>query len=140
MTDLREQLQSIYDQHGKLTPGIVVEEARDPDHPLHARVGWSTDEATLAHERRLDKARELIRSVKIQYRNDQGEFKDVRAFHSFRAPEGGRKFEPAEKVAQDPMMTKILLNEMEREWRNLRKRYEGFDEFYQLIRKDLDAA
>jgi hypothetical protein len=31
---LRDQLQAIYNERGKLTPTIVVDEARDESHPL----------------------------------------------------------------------------------------------------------
>jgi hypothetical protein len=39
-TAIRDQLQSIYDEQGVLTPALVVETARDENHPLHASFEW----------------------------------------------------------------------------------------------------
>ncbi len=36
--NLRDHFQAIYDQHGQLTPALVVQVARPKDHPLHDRV------------------------------------------------------------------------------------------------------
>ena len=49
---------------GQLTPQNTVERARDPTNPLHAYFTW--DDAKAADERRLDQARLLIRSVRVE--------------------------------------------------------------------------
>lgn len=49
---------------GQLTPHNTVERARNPDNPLHAYFTW--DDAKAAEERRLDQARLLIRSVRVE--------------------------------------------------------------------------
>ena len=51
---------------GALTPAAVVDAARDPTSPLHASFEWDNTEA--AHQYRLDQARTLIRSVRIDVR------------------------------------------------------------------------
>jgi hypothetical protein len=48
---------------GRLTPEAVVEDARDSRSPLHSQFEW--DDAKAAHHHRLDRARELIRSVRV---------------------------------------------------------------------------
>jgi hypothetical protein len=48
---------------GRLEPEAVVEAARDRESPLHSYFTWSNREA--ADKRRLDEARELIRSFKL---------------------------------------------------------------------------
>lgn len=54
---------AIEERHGELTPAIVVEEARAPDHPWHDEFEWN-DEA--AGERfRLNQARRLIARVRV---------------------------------------------------------------------------
>jgi len=53
---------------GILTPEAVVEDARDPDSPLHGEFNW--DDASAAHQHRLDQARALIRSVRVTVRNE----------------------------------------------------------------------
>jgi hypothetical protein len=137
MTDLREQLQTIYQQHGRLTPKLVLEEARDPEHPLHSRFTW--DDAEAAEKYRLNQAHELIQSVKVSYRDDQGRPKDVRQFHAVRR-EQEFVYEPLTEIANDDVTRQILLRDMERDWKTLKKRYDGVREFLDLVRRDLDAA
>lgn len=135
-TGLRDQLAMIHQAHGKLTPHLVLETARDPQHPLHSRFEWND---SLAAERyRLAQAHELIRSVRVVYRSTQGE-RSVRAFQAVRAPTG-YVYEPAEKVLRDPFTTQLILNEMRREWEQLRARYEDFKEFAEMVRADINEA
>ena len=75
----QEALQSLYDEHGTLTPSLVVAAAVDPSHELHPRFVWDDSEA--AKRYRLVQASGLIRSVHI--RIDRGEDSEpvrVRAF------------------------------------------------------------
>jgi hypothetical protein len=135
---LRDQLQTIYDNHRTLTPGIVVDEARDPEHPLHARFEW--DDSVAGEKWRHHQAHELITSVKITYKTPSGTAREIRQFHAIRK-ETGHVYEPTEEVLRDEVMTKILLADMEREWRTLKKRYDQFTEFRNMIHRDLgDAA
>ncbi len=57
------ELQSIYSKHDALTPEIVLNEARDPEHPLHKRFTWDDSEA--AERWRVHQAQVLIRSVNV---------------------------------------------------------------------------
>jgi hypothetical protein len=50
---------------GILTPNDVVEAAKNTNSALHDQFTWDTE--TAAHERRLDQARTIIRSVKIRF-------------------------------------------------------------------------
>lgn len=131
---LRDQLQTIYDRRGRLTPALVVDEARDASHPLHHRFEWDN---TVAGARwREQQAHELIRSVKISYATQTGAVKDVRAFHAVRQPTG-HVYEPVERVVTDDVMRQVVLADMERQWRELRRRFEHFDEFAQMVQRDL---
>lgn len=137
MVSLRDHLQSVYDRHGVLTPAIVLDEARDPAHPLHHRFTWDDDAA--AESWRKHQAQELIRSVRIVYREatDTEPARSVRAFHAIRR-ENGHVYEPAEKVAEDPFAKKLLLADMEREWRALHRRYSDFAEFAEMVKRDIE--
>lgn len=144
MSDLRSHLQNIYDVHGKLTPELVVEVARDPGHPLHHRLEWNNSLAGEAYRRQ--QASELIRSVQVTYaKSPDGQARRVRAWHSVRYTEDGAelpsrsgyRYEPAAKVATDPLLARIVLADMEREWRSLRRRYEQFEEFWKMIRDEV---
>jgi hypothetical protein len=133
VSDLREQLQGIYERRGKLTPSLVVDEARDVDHPLHGRFEW--DDAVAGENWRREQAHELIQSVRVTYRDSGGERRQVRQFHAVRR-EQETVYEPLEVIAGDEMSKQILLREMERDWQTLRKRYQHVREFVEMIRRE----
>jgi hypothetical protein len=49
---------------GVALPEVVVQEARNPKHPLHQEFDWNDSSA--AHKHRLDTARHLIASVEVE--------------------------------------------------------------------------
>lgn len=136
MTDLRGQLQAIYDEHKRLTPSLVVDAARDKAHPLHARFEW--DNAIAGEKYRLDQARDLIRSVRVVYREaDEREgARTIRAYHAVRDDEGVA-YRPAEEIAESPFLSKLLVQQMELEWKQLHRKYAQFSEFLLMVRRDL---
>lgn len=136
---LRDQLQAIYDGHGKLTPAIVVDEARDESHPLHTRFEW--DDAAAGESWRRQQAHELIRSVRVVYReaDEKNPERSVRAYHAVRTDDG-HSYEPVEKVTEDDFTRRLVLADMEREWKALHRRYQQFGEFLKMVRRDVDAA
>lgn len=139
MSDYRDVLLSIREEHGRLTPRIVLEEARAAEHPLHSRFEW--DDAIAGDKYRLAQAHDLITALKVKYApaDDAKPERLGRAFHAVRDAEGPEpyRYEPAETVAADPLMTKLVLADMEREWRALFHRYKQFSEFAVLVRGDL---
>lgn len=138
---LRDQLQAVYDKHGRLTSAIVIDVARDPDHPLHPRFEW--DDSIAGEQYRYIQAGKLIRSVKITYTRRTRTSEDVRtlrAWHSLPDPETEASYRPLDEITEDPVATKILLAEMEREWRTFKRRWEHMREFVDLIRREIDAA
>lgn len=54
---------------GRLTPDVVVSEAKNPKHPLHDYFTWDDSEA--AHLHRIHEARSLIRSVRVQFETEE---------------------------------------------------------------------
>jgi hypothetical protein len=132
LADLREELQAIYDRRGQLTPALVVEEARPLQHPLHDRFEW--DDAKAGEEWRRSQAHRMIQSVRITYAHNAatGEPQVVRAWHAVSTP-AGHIYEPADRVARDPLLVELVKRDMERDWVALRARYEQFDEFWRMI-------
>jgi hypothetical protein len=139
VSGLRDELLSVRVQHGKLTPQLVVDTARDPEHPLHSRFEWNDSVAGEAWRRH--QAHDLIRKAKVVYReaSDTEPEKSIRAFVPIRAEEG-HVFDPVEEVAEDPFRRKLALADMEREWKVLFRRYQEFGEFLDMVRRDVDAA
>lgn len=132
---LRDQLEAIRKDHGELTAEAVVLAATPKDHPLHTRV-FDRPSKEAASAWYLHQARELIQSVKVVYReaDEEGPAREVRAFHAI-----ARRYEPVEKIAQDPVAREILLAQMEREWEQFQGRYEHFREFAEMIAASLAA-
>lgn len=65
---LHKQLQAIFDQHGKMTPQILLREIERPDHPMHDEIDWSKEHASGHPEvYRLAQARDIIRAHKLIY-------------------------------------------------------------------------
>lgn len=64
MTQVAAALRALESAAGRLAPADVVEAARDPQSPLHSHFEW--DDTDAARKYRLDQARTLIRSVKIE--------------------------------------------------------------------------
>lgn len=137
---LREELQRIYDKHGKLTPELVVKTARKPAHPLHTHV-FDRDVPEAAEAWYKQRAHQLITSVKVVYKeaDETGPERSVRAFHAIQVEEG-YTYEPIERIATDDFSKRLLLTSMEREWKQLFDRYKEFEEFLGLVRTDLEMA
>jgi hypothetical protein len=133
--NLRDHLLAIREEHGELTAQAVLDAARPKSHPLHNRFEWNDRTAGEAY--RLEQARELIRKVRISYKpSEDGAFSSVRAWHSL-STEDGRAYRSAEEIAEDPFLLKLHLQNMEREWRALREKYQKFSEFAEMILRDL---
>lgn len=135
--NLRDRLEEIRRKRGTLTPAVVLDEARDPAHPLHHRFEW--DDGVAAERWRRHQAHELIVSVRVKYADRQDKLTDVRAFQAIRR-EDGYRYEPVESVVEDEIATRIVLADMEREWKQLYRRYAAFKEFTEMVRRDVDAA
>jgi hypothetical protein len=137
---LRAVLIGIRQQHGNtLTPEIVVEVARDPEHPLHSRFEW--DDSVAAEAYRREQAHELIRTAKVVYEraDESGPPRLTRAFVAIPTADG-HVYDPVEEVAEDPIRRQIALNDMERAWKDLFRRYKEFEEFTAMIHRDLGEA
>jgi hypothetical protein len=63
-SDVIAALAALEDSEGRLMADAVVDAARDPSSALHPCFEW--DDTAAAHEHRLDQARRLIVSVKLE--------------------------------------------------------------------------
>lgn len=133
---LRDHLQEIYDHHGQLTPDLVVEVARPKDHPLHSRV-FDRPQKQAAEAWYKHRAHELIQSVKVVYRDSNDEPQEIRKYHAVRG-DSGVVYRASEDIADDPFAKKLVLRDMEREWHQLRARYERFSEFLEMVEQDIE--
>lgn len=136
MGSLKDELRKTRAKHGVLTPVVLEEDARPTDHPLHHRFEW--DDRVGGYQYRLIQARELIREARVSYRDSSGSTKSMREYYPVRAPDSpSPTFEPVDEILQDEIATRILMADMKREWQALKRRYDRFDEFRQMILEDI---
>ena len=136
MSDLRSQLQAIYDEYGELTPERLVEVAKPKSHPLHDRI-YDRSPMEAAHAWWLHRAEELIRSVRVTYTKDDGTRERIRWFHPVR-PQGG-VYDPLDVIADDPVATEVLLRAADRQWREMLTRFGHLEAFIEMVKKDVAA-
>ena len=131
--NVREALTGIYEAHGELTPEIVVDEARLESSPIHGRFEW--DDSVAAERYRQVQAAHLIRSVRVGYETDSGREVGVRAFLAVRTSEDEtrRAYKAADVVLSNPVTRRVVLDEMDRDWRSFRDKYSRFNEYAELI-------
>lgn len=137
--NLKDELIAIREREGLLTPQVVLDTARDPNHPLHNRFEW--DDSVAAERYRLEQAHKLIVKVKIRIISDDPAADiTIRAFQAVLNPatRSGFAYDPSEEVAQDPLKRSMQLRQMERDWRTLKARWEQFSEFVEMIQRDLN--
>lgn len=97
---------------GRLTPEAVVEDARDEESPLHASFEW--DDAKAAADHRLNQARTLIRSVKVEYNTES---RVVSAPFYVHDPEAGDEqgYVPVAKLRNEAdLASEVMRSEMAR--------------------------
>lgn len=83
--DIRVRLAELENEGGgRLTPSAVVDEARDPESPLHSRFEW--DDSKAAHAHRLSQARDLIVSIRVVQTTKTN---NIRAVYYVRDPSAG---------------------------------------------------
>lgn len=138
----QDELVAIYRRRGELTNELVVEEAKTPGTELHGQFNWNVEEAAYAHW--LDRAGELIRTVRVVYAMDEdtGEQRTVRAWSPVREASAGKRrgYAPTEEIAQDPVAAKVLLRQAERELEAHRRKYGHLAEYMALVAKVMTPA
>lgn len=70
---IRKAIQELRDRHGRVTPRMVVDAAKNAKHPLHDEFEW--DDATAADQARLERARVLIRYVTVMVVHESKQIK-----------------------------------------------------------------
>jgi hypothetical protein len=134
---LLDHLTAIHDEHGSLTPVLVVDVARDPAHPLHARFEW--DDSIAGEKWRLEQAGQLLRVVKLP--DDPHRPHDLRAFVAVKGTESRTsEYVPTEQAMGDEFTRRIVLASMEREWKALKRRYQHMSEFASLVLNDVQEG
>lgn len=117
-------------QKGELEPVNVVDDARNPNSPLHSFFEWDDGAAAEAH--RLHQARGLIRSVVAIYTHEDKPATRTKAF--VHVPEKGSPHYRSADHAMSQRDTRALV--LQRAWRELqewKRRYKDLAEFASLV-------
>lgn len=124
-----EVLNAIRDEFGTLTPELVVDVARDPEHPLHTRFEW--DDSIAAEKWRLTQAGEILR---VTYRPDPTKPTDLRAFMAVKNEESPRsEYVPTQEALADPFTRQLILSRMKREAKQFADRYSHMAEYASVV-------
>lgn len=136
--NLRDQLKTIRDQTGTLTPSNVVAAATPDNHPLHHRFEW--DDTIAGPKYREIQAADLIRSVKITYRtNNDAEPHTVRAFHAVKTATQS-EYVDIDDVTSDPLTRALVLRNAQIEWNTIKRKWQHLAEFMAIVAEDVKGA
>jgi hypothetical protein len=131
---LNEALQAIYQQHGRLTPKIVLDTARDTAHQLHPLFEW--DDSIAAEKYRLMQAGQVIARVKIVFPDKEGGQAKVNRYIPVPQDDpGSRNYRDIEELVDDDVSSQIFFAQMEREVRSLHARYGAYSQFWELMQR-----
>jgi len=135
VTAIEEELLKLHDEKGALVADDVLERATSLTNPLHAYFEW--DDTVAGHEYRLVQARQLIRRVRIEVpaKRHPDRTEHLRAY--VKVP--GASWRHIDDVANDPVTVKLVLNQMRRDWLNMKKKYEDYAEFWGMVIEDPDV-
>jgi hypothetical protein len=140
-----QHLQEIYDDNGAITPQLVVETARDDEHPLHGHFVW--DDTVAGELYRCNQAAQMIRRVTIRRTTPDGDDVVTRAWVSRTEIEGQAgdeppigQYLPVEVVISSPDLRPKYEQAMEREWKALYAKYKEYQTFIAMVTADIQAV
>lgn len=131
----QEILKQLADQHGSITPELVLDYAKPKDSPLHQFFQWDNTKA--AEEYRLVQARQLIRRIKVEYVTEETKTVTVRAFHCVvptsddDQPSLRGIYVPIESAISD--YRSQLLDQCRRDMEAFKRKYAALSEVAQVI-------
>lgn len=126
-----EHLEELATLTGSVTPRAIVDDARNPESPLHENFEW--DNTTAADSWREHTARNLIGSLVVVRVNETQVTGTVRAFVSVRASNKPGTYTPIVAVMEDPELRKQLLEKARQELSQWRNRYADLSEFARVF-------
>lgn len=115
---------------GELTPKEVVEDARNPNSPLHPHFEW--DDTAAAEQHRLTQARRLIRAVVAIYAEDDQPVTTTRAFVHIPDKESPHYLATREALSVPDTRERVLRRALI-ELHGWKRRYQDLAEFAALL-------
>lgn len=112
---------------GEITPEDVLEDAKNPNSPLHSFFEWSDSAA--AHQHRLQQARGLIRSVVAIYVQPDRPAVRTRAYVNVQKPGEPRHYREASHALSQAATRDVVLKRALEELIGWQRRYKDLLEF-----------
>jgi hypothetical protein len=124
-----ESISEIEQEFGEVKPEILIERAKDPDHPAHPHFDWDDREA--GYKWRLVQARAIIRIIVTV---EPATKMQAPAFVSIKASEGV-SYRSIGEVISSGMLTDCLLEQAEGDLRAFEMRYRQFIDLVEKSRE-----
>lgn len=106
---VHDHLIRMHQQHGTLTPELVVEDAKRQDSPLHELFEWDQQKAAQAHWHEV--ARQLIRNVRVVITNDERVLRAPYFVRDPSLPSHQQGYTTVEKLRSEPDMAREAVAE-----------------------------
>jgi len=122
------ELEAIYEEHGKLTPPLIVEDARNDERETHKLIEW--DEATAAEKYRLEQARYIMRNIivvqstpNLEEPKEEQKIIKFRAFENVETEEQERYFMPMQVAVSREDTRNYMLKQAMMALQSFRQKY-----------------
>ncbi len=131
------ELEAIYEEHGKLTPPLIVEDARNDERETHKLIEW--DESTAAEKYRLEQARYIMRNIIVVKTDAQPTLQEpsrvikFRAFENVETVEQERYFMPMQVAVSREDTRNYMLKQAMLALQSFRQKYGMIEELANVI-------
>jgi len=134
------ELRKLEEQNGgTLLPSTVVRAARPKKSKLHQCFEWSDKKAAEAFRQR--QAREILRKIAVEYEEQEGEPKTIRAFVSIKSEDGGRYYCQTRRLRDDAELHANVMAQILQELLAIKAKYAIYKiETLQAIWDAIDEA
>ena len=122
-----EAVESIIDQHGGVTPEILLQEATKKRSVLHSCFEW--DDTVAAQNYRLDQARYILRQIEVVIEREDKEPLRIRAFHCVEDEEQCRRYITITQARSESEMWDQVVSRAMKEIKQWQDTYRGIKEF-----------
>jgi hypothetical protein len=125
---LRSWAEALYAEHGRLTPGIVLDAARPPDSPAHAHI-FNASPGEAAEMYYLERAHALIRRIRVTVvTQPEQPPRRLRYYHAIPGGEDAAyEYHPLGVLLDQPDKLELARNEAMRRLKDAERAVEDFD-------------
>lgn len=133
-----ERLQHLEQRHNsRLTPAVVINDARSPSSILHECFEW--DDARAGEQYRLAQARALIHSIRVVTIGPEGDTRSARVYVNLLDPTGGgQSYRPVTAIIRDDDLRQQALSQASRDMRTFIARYQEIAELVNAAQDVID--